>query len=277
MKTFHSGTDLGCLDDNVDKYDYYLSLIVNYEGKYDCKIAMLGKEKGGELYTKNNKRFNFNINNEQDVMYLIDCNIEFEPITFSNNKIFKNRVEGLKTVRNINTTRINQPVGFQQDRFNNPVKAYQNELPFKQHERWDSWNTDTYDKPVDTLHNRYKSLDDTQYDDFLVKWINHDLTSVGLLINAIDKQEKRYIEGGYYVEEKAEVYLDILEANFWDLAKQNFTETYFTTEEKAELLNRLMGLLDPFTQSFNFAQALYMIIEGFAFELEETEEVYEAK
>lgn len=277
MKTFHSGTDLGCLDDNVDKYDYYLSLIVNYEGKYDCKIAMLGKEKGGELYTKNNKRFNFNINNEIDVMYLIDCNIEFEPITFSNNKIFKDRVEGLKSVRNINTTRINHPVGFQQERFNNPIKPYQNELPFKQHERWDSWEASNYDDPADFLQNRYKSLDDTQFDDFLVKWINHDLTAVGLLKNAVDKFEKKFIENGYYIEEKAEKYLDILEANFWDLAKQNFTETYFTIAEKSELLDRLMGLLDPLTQSFNFAQGLYMIVDGFSFELEEAEELHGTK
>lgn len=43
MSTFFSGTDDRELTDNVDKYNYYLSLIVNVRGQYCAKIAYLAE------------------------------------------------------------------------------------------------------------------------------------------------------------------------------------------------------------------------------------------
>jgi hypothetical protein len=45
MDTFFSGTDNGELMENVDKYNYYLSVIVNFEGTYSAKIAFLSDVK----------------------------------------------------------------------------------------------------------------------------------------------------------------------------------------------------------------------------------------
>ena len=45
MSTFFSGTDKSELMDNVDKYNYYLSLIVNFEGNYSAKVAFLSDVK----------------------------------------------------------------------------------------------------------------------------------------------------------------------------------------------------------------------------------------
>ena len=46
MSTFFSGTDMSELHDNAPKYDYYLSLIVDYKdpSKWLCKIAIAGEE-----------------------------------------------------------------------------------------------------------------------------------------------------------------------------------------------------------------------------------------
>jgi len=40
MNAFFSGTDLKELEDNADKYNFFVSLVVNMEGEYVCKIAI---------------------------------------------------------------------------------------------------------------------------------------------------------------------------------------------------------------------------------------------
>jgi len=56
MQTFFSRTDSQELIDNVDKYFYYLSLIVNYRGEYTAKIAYLAHMKEN-FKTKNDKKY----------------------------------------------------------------------------------------------------------------------------------------------------------------------------------------------------------------------------
>ena len=41
MSAHFSATDMSELNDNVDKHNYYLSLVVNFDGRYDCKVAFL--------------------------------------------------------------------------------------------------------------------------------------------------------------------------------------------------------------------------------------------
>jgi hypothetical protein len=45
MSAFFSGTDTEELNDNVDKHNYYLSLIVNFSGNYTAKVAFLMEKK----------------------------------------------------------------------------------------------------------------------------------------------------------------------------------------------------------------------------------------
>lgn len=45
MGAFFSGTDMQELHDNTDKYNFYLSLIVNHKSKYCAKIATIGTTK----------------------------------------------------------------------------------------------------------------------------------------------------------------------------------------------------------------------------------------
>jgi len=43
MDAYFSGTDMSELNDNVDKHNYYLSLIVNFGAKYTAKVAFLSE------------------------------------------------------------------------------------------------------------------------------------------------------------------------------------------------------------------------------------------
>ena len=51
MSCFFSHTDTTELTTNASKYNFYLSLIVNFDGKYVCKIAFPSKAKSTNDYT----------------------------------------------------------------------------------------------------------------------------------------------------------------------------------------------------------------------------------
>lgn len=53
MTTFFSGTDQQELHDNVELYNYYLSLIVNFEGDYTAKIVTLARDSDSVVWMKN--------------------------------------------------------------------------------------------------------------------------------------------------------------------------------------------------------------------------------
>jgi proteasome lid subunit RPN8/RPN11 len=86
MKCFFSGTDTKELHDNADKYNYYLSLIVNHESQFCAKIAVAAQyniEKAN--YTFKGFEGVETIETEgtkSDVLMLIECDIEFEQSEF---------------------------------------------------------------------------------------------------------------------------------------------------------------------------------------------------
>lgn len=281
MSTFFSGTDTGTLYEQVGNYNYFLSLIVNYEGKFIAKIAMLGTEKtdGRELMTKNKKLFSFQKPKEsieEEVMYIIDCNVELEPITFATGTTFQSRIEELRKIkeaRTVNTFRQSQAgsliSGFQgrqsELEFNNPLpKTW--EQPWHQptsegRKQFNAWTDEKYEDTSIISNNRFETITDLQYEDFLIKWMNHDLTAEGLIRTNLDRLEKRYTKNLEYTSELAEPYIDTLEANLWELAKAFFEEKTFTNPEKSAILNSLMLILDPWSNEYEFALDLYMVLQ----------------
>ena len=51
MSAYFSSTDINELEENVAHYNYYVSLIVNFSGKYDCRIALQVKTEGTSYIT----------------------------------------------------------------------------------------------------------------------------------------------------------------------------------------------------------------------------------
>lgn len=87
MDTFFSGTDKGELHTNADKHLYYLSLIVNFSGKYKAKIAILVDHEP----VLNYKNKNLYAGKPAKALYLIDCDIFLE-----STKVLIDRVTALK-------------------------------------------------------------------------------------------------------------------------------------------------------------------------------------
>jgi hypothetical protein len=81
MAAYFSGTDMSELNDNVDKHNYYLSLIVNFDSKYDAKVAFLSdvKTTSHMHYTSDGGKLeNFTVDRDEKHMCVIDMDIYYE-------------------------------------------------------------------------------------------------------------------------------------------------------------------------------------------------------
>lgn len=94
MEAFFSGTDLSELHDNAPLHNYYLSLIVNFSGKWCAKVAYVAKV-NKKFSFKNAEDVEASFTDETKVLMLMDMNIVKE----SEDKVsdeFKARFQKLK-------------------------------------------------------------------------------------------------------------------------------------------------------------------------------------
>lgn len=86
MAAFFSGTDMAELHDNVGNHNYYLSLIVNFNGVYVARIAYVAEVKTEQTYTFNNSEdISKSVKSEfsKKVMVMMDLDIikpEFQEV-----------------------------------------------------------------------------------------------------------------------------------------------------------------------------------------------------
>ncbi len=94
MKTFFSQTDSQELEDQCYNHEYFLSLIVNFEGEYTAKISFEGEAQSEDFKYKT--RFgNYIIPLTQKLAFSLDCDVILESVDY-----IKNRIQTLKQ-RNI--------------------------------------------------------------------------------------------------------------------------------------------------------------------------------
>lgn len=74
MQTIPSSTDMDELIENCENFDYYLSLIVNMEGEYSCKVAIHAQS---EEYAVKHK-FGKILYKPKKYAMILDCDIKFE-------------------------------------------------------------------------------------------------------------------------------------------------------------------------------------------------------
>lgn len=78
MKTFFSTTDMKELEDNVSNHNYYLSLIVNFQGNYSAKVAFISNintERKMTYMDDNGKLKSFTTKSKEENIVLIDMEI----------------------------------------------------------------------------------------------------------------------------------------------------------------------------------------------------------
>jgi hypothetical protein len=92
MGAFFSGTDTDELKENVDKYNYYLSLIVNFDGKYCAKVAFLSDvniESGMNYSDESGKKHVFKIKEKETRMVVINMDILYGIDSFTKERIIQ--------------------------------------------------------------------------------------------------------------------------------------------------------------------------------------------
>lgn len=83
MEIYFSGVDISELFDNAPNHEYYLSLIVGYNGKYVAKIAFIGEQESVSKPITNYFSKDDVYKTSNKVMFYIDMNIEKEPVLIS--------------------------------------------------------------------------------------------------------------------------------------------------------------------------------------------------
>lgn len=123
MQSFFSGTDVQELIDNCVNHSYYVSLIVNNRNEMVARVAIPGKRevKGSSIYSFSGilgKIINFkkDTNNEENVMYYIDMDIE-KAQSPALNQFFLDKVKELKE-KPLRTISFTQGQGFEFGNYN---------------------------------------------------------------------------------------------------------------------------------------------------------------
>lgn len=90
MSAYFSQTDISDLEDNFEDFNMYLSLIVNYSGKYVAKIAFKGGS--GETITYEGKEIK--LTESSPKMLVCDCEIKKQRMT-NNEAWFEDQVDAI--------------------------------------------------------------------------------------------------------------------------------------------------------------------------------------
>lgn len=101
MTTFFSGEDWSELEDNTPLHNYYLSLIVNFDGKYSAKVAYMANVEENFTF-KGCDDQSFTTSRSKKVLITLDMNIEKEGVLVD--EPFEKRYEEVKEAKTVITT-----------------------------------------------------------------------------------------------------------------------------------------------------------------------------
>lgn len=238
---FHSGVDMGCLQDNSDKYPYYVSLIVNYKGKYDCKIAWIAKQPDSEIQSTWGK---WKVKGTE-YLCTVNCEIEFEaePVFITRlNTLISKRTKLNSTVTNYNTYYSNnlENVDYLKNSLKNhqfPKKKTLEEV-LKEDNKGNQLSM-PFDKTLTKNSGTKPNFDDVlTVSDFTAKWILQDFLFEGTLKEAVTKVHKEY-KRDY---NKIDLWVDIVDDSIMEYYKIVFNQDP-TFEDLENLCIRIKQIL----------------------------------
>lgn len=262
MSCFHSGTDMSDIHDNIQYYNFLLSIVINNKTEFDAKIASVGtiasppeiiKLKGneGKLVTLKTEK------TEKEALFLYDCNI-----------ILETDVELVKRIDFLTKSRI--------DAEEKVKKAFaaKSHSTFKGHS--DFYSSDSFDKFKKSKTKDkfvYNSFEKPKFKDsskteinksisqFLVKLIYMDLTTPLYDIQqALMKVSKEIDSAG---ESAKLMYADYVDSNLYDMMMDYFEWDDIYLEQENKVLETMIALLTPYKGMSSAAEVLIDIFEDY--------------
>ena len=262
MSCFHSGTDMSDIHDNIQYYNFLLSVVINNKTEFDAKIASVGtiaspaeviKLKGneGKLVTLKTDKV------EKDALFLYNCNIIIETDVELVKRIdflAKSRLEAEKKVKEAFAAKSNS--------------SFKSHNDFYASKAFDSFTkTKTKDKFVYNSFEKSKLKEDSKTEinksisQFLVKLIYMDLqTPLYDLQQALMKVSKELDGAG---ESAKLMYADYVDTNLYDMMMNYFEWDDIYLEQENKVLETMISLLNPYRGMSSAAEVLIDIFEDY--------------
>ena len=229
MSAFFSGTDDQELHDNVHLYSYYLSLIVNFDGKWCAKIAKL-IDVNSNSYTITEEDENDVVVNipSKRVMTTFDLDIEFETSIY--NEIIEERIGEIKERKKKEeeeekkkqssfypTSYMNNPYGDQ--KYQTSMFNYNNKIKYSNEDDWyGSMSYVSNDKTTPSKYlNNYKLNDDDEIEWFISSLVYLDVDTNEPLHDTLDDLKIHESDPMF------SLYVDQLNDNAMEYAIDHFT------------------------------------------------------
>lgn len=195
MDTFFSTTDNDELIQNADKYDFYLSLIVNFSGRYTARVAFLGEseERKVSFRSVTGKESFFTLPKDKCIYYT-DVDIEFEIPEFVANR-FNSLLEDEKKKKAAYAQNVHN---YYPQHYGRQGELFEWEKPVIQ-QPWQS---------APKIHSIVvpDNFDKLQIKSFLLKWLSLDFNYEGNFAGFREMLKKNAADDQTF-------YLDMLEEN----------------------------------------------------------------
>lgn len=234
MATNPSGTDTQELLDNCKFFPYYLSLIVNYSGNYNARIAIKGKYKKKSI--DNNFSFN-NVGGTSACMNFKDDDLDSDAIAIMNCNVVFEIPESIEKQYNTIKSKVKTPAAPAYNMYNRSYVGYQN-----------------------TAAGSQKSTTPTSsYQEFLAAWIMDDKKTTNNLFQSIVQLESTYAKSN---KKQCKSILNNRKNSFSGMA-QSFMGKKPSYVELEELADECIRWLQSYTVTYEIASELVGILETF--------------
>lgn len=268
MGVFFSGTDNEEINENSEFHNYYLSLIVNNKEEMCAKIAFRTKVKENTKkevkYKDSNgeeKIFHVENNNENEYVYIFDCDIQKEQ-TINVSEDFILRTDEI-IQKELDKNKKKYSYGYSP---NNSYGGYNNKADWDYDRSYLAGNS--FDKPkqgklfANEFDKHETSVKPSNYaiEVFLSKFISNDNLVVGSYFDSL-KQIQKFL--GVSREKADEVdlamYLDILDTNLISLYLEEFEDEPLTHFDF--VLDVMIKKLTSFQPTYWVAKEIIPILE----------------
>ena len=162
METFFSGTDMSELNDNSEFHNYYLSLIVNNAFENTAKVAFRGDIEQYSCKNEEGLPWDLKLKNKKQVLFTIDCEIEYEVSTSTITEEFIDRLKKIEEESKV--------VKMNQGYFRNTTKSNDFNTPslFDYSEYSGRSLSDTFND-LDDFNSSFKTRSSEELDDTFIK------------------------------------------------------------------------------------------------------------
>lgn len=261
MSCFHSSTDMSDIHDNIQYYNFLLSVVINNKTEFDAKIASVGtiasppeviKLKGneGKLVTLKTEK------TEKEALFLYNCNVIIE----TDVELVK-RIDFLSKYRLDAEKKVKEDFSAKSNTFRGHGEFYGNNYfdNFTKPKTKDKFVYNSFEKS--NLKEENKTEINKSISQFLVKLIYMDLqTPLYDIQQALMKVSKELDRAG---EEAKLMYSHYVDTNLYDMMMNYFEWDDIYLEQENKILETMISLLNPYKGMSIAAEVLIDIFEDY--------------